>query len=894
MDNKGLVNIFLYSGVKTDPTYGQLHRFSEDDDNVHEVASMYNASVAKLTYPVRMQVDNMETGGYLKVFNADYIKINFRDQDSTGDAAIYGFVTNVEYLNADVALIYYDIDYYNTYYKDFMNAQAFIKQTSAKLGDNQGKLDTGTLDHTTPNTLLTRIAQPVDHTTVEVYYYDDLNAAGEAYQPQGQQVNAKVTANGYQLGTTTTQPNAQGDTYTAYNVTKPTLKYDLKRRDFDAGNIDAAKLTPQKGLRHITFNNIADIIANPALYNSDGSSKILYAELHEHYKNETFTFDVTQDLKDKKIINTENPFIDYKLTIGSSTQTIPSRYLTNGRLTVKHQYTNDPGSPDLFMIGSDQVTDKTMNIGKLKTPLVLNGVWAKFYKQRNRLNNSAQNLINNIEATVKNFMLDHEISDQTATIGKAIADNGAGIAKYYGATRTDNDNNKSLSIIGNNYILSTDNMTASQNAAAKQIANTLATSIENTNRLNQTAEENMAASNSTQLSNQSAQLGVSRTNLKTNQSAQAINLLNNKNTNSAKIAINVAKNFFDSAEGALLSGDAKKMVLGVLMAIINGSVNEDIAQDVNDLEYTSRDEDIPADRKTSEDLTDPVNKAQTPDKNNERASDLNVNVDKLTGAQARLNRVQNAQRITLDASNQLAITTLNNSQKTAQANLKRSNLTRSTINQNNANTGYSNQKIGFDKDRQLIDNGNRNQTANQSTSYANNLKQLGVAKAESLAGNTNSFAHSLRNIWEVFAKQAEKLQNTINAEVQNFNNEINALLADAQNDKAVVGSEDDTGLINNGLRDVIFTAYYQGETVNNANNELIQRYGLTVNQKAKIGDVVDVDNNNFHQMIEPVEYDQDAYIYLQGDNLTGMYNCPVQARQTLQNALQNGCLIFKH
>lgn len=893
MDNKGTVNIFLYSGVKTDPSYGQLHRFNESDDNVQVVASMYDASVAKLTYPVRMQVDNMETGGYLQAFNADYIRINFKDQSSTGDANIYGFVTNVEYSNADVALIYYEIDYYNTYYQDFMNSSAFIKQTSAKVDNRQGKLDTPTLDHTTPNTLLTRIAQPVDHTTVEVYYYDDLNA-GEAYRPQGQQVNATVTANGYQLDTTTTQANAQGDTYTNYGVAKPTLKYDLKRHDFDAGNINAGKLTPQKGLRHITFDHIADIIANPALYNSDGSSKILYAELHEHYGSETFTFDVTQDLQAKKVLNTENPFVDYKLTIGNSTQTIPSRYLTNGRLTVKHQYTNDPGSPDLFMIGTDNVTDKTMNIGKLKTPLVLNGVWAKFYKQRNRLNNSAQNLINNIEATVKNFLLDHEITDQTATIGKAIADNGAAIAKYYGGKRTDNDNHKSLTIIGNNYTLSTDNFTASQNAAAKQIANTLATSIENTNRLNTTAEENMAASNSTQLANQSAQLGVSRTNLRTNQSAQAINLINNKNTNSAKIAINVAKNFFDSAEGALLSGDAKKMILGVLMAIINGSVNEDIAQDVNDLEYTSRDEDIPADRKTSENLGDPVNKALTPDKNNERASDLNVNIDKLTGAQARLQRVQNAQRITLDASNQLAITTLNNSQKTAQANLKRSNLTRSTINQNNANTGYSNQKIGFDKDRQLIDNGNQNQKANQSTSYANNLTQLGVSKAESLAGNANSLAHSLRNIWEVFGKQAEKLQNTINAEVQNFNNEINALLADAQDDKTLVGSADDAGLITNGLRDVIFTAYYQGDTINDENNALIQRYGLTVNQKHKIGDVVDVDRDNFRPLIEPAEDDPAAYIYLQGDNLAGMYNCPVQARQTLQGALQNGCLIFKH
>lgn len=895
MNNRETVNVYLYSGVNVDPTYQQLHRVNLSADEVHQTGAMQGASIAKLTYPLRFEKTDADQGGYIEAFNSNYLQIEFLN----AGFSLYAFITNVQYVNAGVLLIDYEIDYFNTYYQDFLKSTAFIKQTSLKLDNIQGKIDTPTLDHTSPQTLLTTQTQPVDHTTVEVYYYDStVKNGGTAYQASAPQVKESHQVSKYSE-TSSPVTGGNGSTYQATSINRPGLSYNLSHTDFNNGNVNAADLTPQNGLCHLTFDNIADIIASPALYNSDGSSKILYAELHEHYQNETITFDVTPALQSKQLLNTENPFVQYVLSIGGSTQEIPSRYLQGGKLTVKHQYSNDPGSPDLFMIGSDSLTNRTMNIGKLKTPLVLNGVWAKFYKQRHRLNASAQKLINNLNTTIKNFVLDNQISETSANIGKNASDNSADIAKAFANERANNDNNKSKQIIANNYNNSKQNTTASQQAAAQQIANTLATSIENTNKLNQTALDNLKLTQGTQLSNQSSLLGVSRTNLIRNQSAQSENLSNNRDTSYAAITINALSNFFKTGAGAALSGSMKGLIMGLVSGMINNAIDTETAYDKNTLQYDGMDDKIPPQYQTGSG-SNGVNDKASSDKSTDHseASDENVNITTKTGAKARLDRVQNAQRSTLDASNGVAINNLNNTQATAQATMSNSNKTRSDINQNNANTAYSNQQIGFNKDWKTLDYNNANQQANQQTSYTNGLTQLSVSNSETKAENLNTLTQALQKIWKLFAPQTDKLFNTIDNEIKNFNIEIQALLDDAQYDKVMVGSQDDRGQISNGLRNVILTAYYQGETITKENRQLVQRYGLSVNKSYKISDILSEETLEGRLLVtdgfvdSTGNYNIKPFMYLQADNLTGMNNCPIQARQTLAAALASGVQIY--
>lgn len=820
-----LIDVTLYAGVKADPSYKQLRRV--DLNNARQVTKMADATTAKLTQPLRL---NLGSASYMDAYQSNYGLIHF---DAPNSKDLYIFITDVNYVNNQVVSVNYSIDYYNTYYKEFNNSSLFVEQTSASIDSLQGNLDTSTLDHTTPVVRLTsQTIHPVKQ-TVEVYYYD---TAGEL------RGNA---------------PQVSASWNNTDNKDTPLLNTTFSSTGLTFTGDSNKYIT---GLKHASFSNLADLISNPDFYNSDGSSKIVYTELHEHYQNTlnddaSLHFDLSQAFNDNNIINRQNPFIKYVLTIGGTNQEIPSRFMTDGQsLNVQHQYYETPGYPDLFKINpqTGAVDNNTLNIAKLKKPLVLNGIWSIWYKQHNRLDAKVKEFINNLYNDVLNFPFNFQQSKASAAIAQNYANQAADLNQSYSIQKLQNDNKKASEIIAYNLGQDKNNLSYSQNIARQQIANTLTTSIDNTNKTTDTSIKNLEASQSVQISNLDKSNSTKKANLKTNQEVQKTNLENNFNTSNKKIDLSTLDSFFKSGVGAVLSGSIKAALTMMVTTVMTGAADMETAKAINDLAYEG-----------------------------------GHGADKPAGAKERLKETLDAQTKTLNLDLDTARDNLLASLAVAKTNAQRSNDTSVYVTQNNANTSFSNKNLDFQNQSYGINisNNKANYANNQALTYGK--LQAGVANAQAKAINTNNYAQALENIYNNLTYASKSLINNINTKIKNFNLEMQAMLNDSQADRVLVGSQDDTGAIEAGLRDVTLTAYWQGPQIEAENKELIKRYGLTVNKPYNI--------NNIINSLTLVGFDpsEDFYIYLKGNNLSGLWSIPKPGRDILSAALASGCCIYK-
>ena len=833
--NREKVQVDLYRGVKVDPSYGQLCLI--DINNYKPILSMTEASIVKLGNPIRF---NLKGNNYINLFNCNYINVTL------GDGGFKAFVTDIKYINDGVIEIYYDLDYLNTYQESFENSSLFVNQTTALLDNVNPVLDTPTLDHTAPSTLLGSKSVKATDAEIIVYYADTKNSAS---------VKLPTITHSDDLGKSSQgKPNDNANPFLSRLTGVRANVNDSSYGNKDSYNFGLYHLKGSS-IKSGTYPDFETMMLDPNLWNSDGSSKIIRAELHEKYGNDvntTAVLDVNDLLtKNDPFGNYHNPFYKYILNIGNTTKEIPSRFMDKFKLTVNHKYSDAPGSPDLFILssnGQDHVDANTITMPVMTTPLVISGTWAKFYKQRNRLNADAQNLVNNINTKIKNFLLSTNTGLYNASQSKSLADLTADVSNKYAKTNNANAYTKTTNVINNNYDQDTQALEYSQNQAKKAIANTLSTSLTNLNRQNETTLNNIKASQANELNNLGKTQTLKQNNLSLNQSVQTNSLLNNFNTDVQKINIQALNKFFKEGAGALLSGTIKTALLAVLTTMITGAADVDTAIRLNDLSYHG-----------------------------------GHGADDPSGAEQRLKKMLQAQIKALETTQGVELDNLKASQAVELSNTTRSQDASVYTTQNNANTSYANKLLDLQTQSNSLNVANAKTTYN--AKQDNDLANLNadVARNQAKENNQNNYNNSYYTITYALVVESEKLYNDIDTEIKNFNNKVNALIADTRADVVNLGGNDDRGQLSAGLRDITLSVYYQGPDIQAENQRLRQQYGVTVNKEENIKNIINTvvtDNNN------------DPYIYIKGQNIRGMYDMPASGRAKLVSALERGCKVY--
>lgn len=836
-----MLTIKLYQGVKCDPTYAQLCRV--DLTQYQPTLTMENATMAKLTNQIRF---NSHGTNYLSVYNCNYMMIN----DGTNSYQV--FVTNIDYRNDGTFLVDYQIDYLNTYWNDFKAARLFVNQTTAALDGATGQIDTPTLDHTAPQTLLGRERVNVRKTYLRVYYYDLSHISNG--QPELTPPTVRASLNNPVAG-------AQGNAFrlTAENH----LTETLSGSDLSFSKL-SGKVTTRPvdvGLKTALYENIADLLADPKLFNSDGSSRIVKTVLQESYTLDDGTTGISEQLPlnfDKLFNNTkvpikQNPFVKYLLKVGDTVQEIPSRYLNSGKVILNHQYSKEPGAPDLFTIepttqdvnGPDE---QTFTLDTLTRPIVLYGTYAKMFKQKNRLDAEAQTLINNLKVKLAAYGLNvnnQDANQHTALTGSNLtADNANKYGKIEAGYSNDNANSNAQA----NFDNAKANLDTSQEAALEALSNSLSTTITNTSASNDLALTNMKQEQALAKSNLDNTQAAIKSNLDLNQKTQLTNLKNGYYTSETQIDMSALNKFFNSGVGAVLSGSMKAAITAICSTVLTGAADLETAHRINDLNY------------------DGTGAEQTP-----------------AGALARTKALQNAQTTSTNLNLKVAQDNLNAEQATALSVLTRNNDLKIKNATKSASADYANKKIDFKKEYTVNANNLANTKNINNNNYQTKLKQLDNQTAQAKAGNLISYQQAMIEAMNNLNNEGNQLINEINNEINNFNLKLAALFKDTSGDLTLIGDDDNAGEIDSGNRDIFYSVYYQGPAINTENQNLAKQTGLVVNQECALSDLLT-------QTVQ--DGNSDEYTYVKGNQVRGLYQLPPKGRELIVQALANGAKIY--
>ena len=465
--------ILLYKGVKADPTYKMLFNNSTLPITGKPVASLPGTQ-AKPTEPIRLDITNVL---YDDIYNCNYMII---EDDKSAQKYLYCFVNDIQYVNDAVALVSYKIDYYNSYAVKLEGARGLVQSTSLIIPSISGKYDTPSLDHTAPEAILSQqTIKPTTYTT-EVYYYD---------LPESVTITPPHVSFSSSYSGSTDEETATG----YITVTGQATETDLTTGA-------SQKIPWSQGLSHAALQDKTDLITDPRFYNSDGSSRILYSEIHEDYPE--LSFDTTKMINALSfpIYNRQNPFMLYSLTIGDQTTDVPSRYLSDdGSLYIYHSFPTTPGSQDIFNIkgtGPNLYDKHSITISTLHRPLVLSGTYAKYYKQRNRLAAEAKTLANSINNDISNFLIGKNVGLSILRTSRDTSKKVNGLNNALAKAKADNGNDVALKTIASNFTNDQGALTYSQGIAKQSLTNTLSTTLDNISTENEAAMTTTKASQS--------------------------------------------------------------------------------------------------------------------------------------------------------------------------------------------------------------------------------------------------------------------------------------------------------------------------------------------------------------------------------------------------------------
>ena len=807
-----MLTIKLYQGVKCDPSYQQLCRV--DLDQYQPTLTMDNATMAKLANQIRF---NSHGTNYLSVYNCNYMLI--KDADNTYQT----FVTNIDYRNDGTFLVDYQIDYLNTYWNDFKAARLFVNQTTATLDGATGQIDTPTLDHTAPQTLLGRERVNVRKTYLRVYYYD------LSHITNGQPELTPPTVNG---SLREPVPGVPGNNFGESENTH--LTESLSTSDLTYSKL-SGKVTGRPvdvGLKSALYESITDLLADPKLFNSDGTSRIVKTALQESYQvddaaggiSEELTLDFDKFFKKIKVPIKQNPFIKYVLKVGDTVKEIPSRYLSSGQAILSHQYGKEPGSPDLFTLEptSQDVNgpdEQTFTLDALTRPIVLYGTYAKMFKQKNRLDAEAQTLINNLKVKLAAYGLNVNLQDLNLHTGLNAANLKADTANKYGKIDAGYSNDNANSNAQANFDNAKTNLDTSQEAALQALSNTLSTLLTNTSASNDLALTNMKQEQLVTKSNLDNTQAAIKSNLDLNQSTQLTNLKNGYYTSETQIDMSALNKFFNSGVGAVLSGSMKAAITAICSTVLTGAADLETAHRINDLNY------------------DGTGAEQTP-----------------AGALARTKALQKAQTTSTNLNLKVAMDNLLANQATSLSILTRNNDLKIKNTTKTASANYANKKIDFKKEYTVNSNNLKNTQNINNNNYQTQLKQLDNQTAQAKATNLISYQQALTEALNSLNNEGNQLINEINNEINNFNLKLAALFKDTSGDLTLIGDDDNAGEIDSGNRDIFYSVYYQGPAINAENQNLTKQTGLVVNQECALSDLlkqtVQDDNNESYTYVK--------------------------------------------
>lgn len=840
-----MLTIKLYQGVKCDPTYQQLCRV--DLDQYQPTLTMDNATMAKLTNQIRF---NSHGTNYLSIYNCNYMLI--KDADNTYQV----FVTNIDYRNDGTFLVDYQIDYLNTYWNDFKAARLFVNQTTATLNGATGQIDTPTLDHTAPQTLLGRERVNVHKTYLRVYYYDlsHINNGQPELTPPTVKASLREPVPGAQVSDTVSDLGGTASSHISQTLSASDLTYSKLSGKVTGRPVDV-------GLKSTLYESIADLLADPKLFNSDGTSRIVKTALQESYQvddaaggiSEELPLDFDKFFKNIKVPIKQNPFIKYVLKVGDTVKEIPSRYLSSGHAILSHQYGKEPGSPDLFTVeptsrdvnGPDE---QTFTLDDLTRPIVLYGTYAKMFKQKNRLDAEAQTLINNLKVKLAAYGLNVNLKDLNLHTGLNAANLKADTANKYGKIDAGYSNDNANSNAQANFDNAKTNLDTSQEAALQALSNTLSTLLTNTSASNDLALTNMKQEQAVTKSNLDNTQAAIKTNLDLNQATQLTNLKNGYYTSETQIDMSALNKFFNSGVGAVLSGSMKAAITAICSTVLTGAADLETAHRINDLNY------------------DGTGAEQTP-----------------AGALARTQALQKAQTTSTNLNLKVAQDNLLANQATSLSILTRNNDLKIKNTTKTASANYANKKIDFKKEYTVNSNNLKNTQNINNNNYQTQLKQLDNQTAEAKATNLISYQQALTEALNSLNNEGNQLINEINNEINNFNLKLAALFKDTSGDLTLIGDDDNAGEIDSGNRDIFYSVYYQGPAINAENQNLTKQTGLVVNQECALSDLLKQtvqDGNN------------DEYTYVKGNQVRGLYQLPPKGRELIVQALANGAKIY--